>query len=899
MLTNSRGPFQRQWIERAASLPGGHSRETRDEPHHRPPSLDMTIRPARFASARARHDVFACALLAGVVLVLFGRASVTGAVLAPTDSIFFTPFFADEKPAHLRYPGNPLLFDQVYQFVPWRRFAWETLQAGRLPLWNPHSHAGAPFVATMQAAVFYPINLLLVPLPFEQTLAWSAILKLWIAGTLTYLLARRYQLGPPASLISALAFMLSSFLIVWLGHPHTNVAVWLPGILLLDELLLTASSRAQRVRYAALLAVLVGVQFTGGHPETSADVLVIAALYHVLRWSQVILPVRGSLRAKFGHLLLLPGAAVVLGVGLASIQLLPFLEWLPLSAEYHARVSDKFVGAGFWKYLFFLPLAVYPNLYGNPTWPLPPTRSLLPWGQNFNEDVLYVGILPLILAIMALMHWRGRPPQVTVWAVIGGVALGRSLHLPVLDWLNQLPVLSLGNPHRQRLVWSLSMGVLAGFGAQAWWSRSADREPRGSGYWLRLNVTVVALGVLLAIMGAGVLPLIKGTLTAAGRHIAELEFAARVGGAYPLSHYYQRSDEALAKLLWSFRIDNISMYLPALISAASLAATLWVLRGPVQRWTTLPLFLVSLTILDLLAFAWRYNPVISAPSFYPRPAAVARMARDRSLFRFTATGMDLFPDAQMMYGLSDVRSCDFSTQWFSTYVGMIPETFRWISYGTTFQGFSSPLLQVLNLKYVFSTRADFPIGGARADAVLASGASRLWRLGSVQPRSFLVHEALVARDDSQAVRAIRAAPEAVYRRVVLSADAPAPRPMAAAGDSTRGDPSAVIVLRYSAEESVWKVRSTEPGYLVTTDAYYPGWRAYVDGVPTPIYRANIAFRAIEVPEGEHRVVYRYEPTWLPLAVTLEAVSALVIALGLAWSAVRSGGIKRTPAVRPM
>jgi hypothetical protein len=841
-----------------------------------------------------RQDLLACAFLAAIVLTLFGRAAVGGAVLAPTDEIFLTPFFADETPPDFRAPGNPLLEDQVYQFVPWRRFAWASLRAGRLPLWNPYSHAGAPFIATMQGAVFYPINLLLQLVPFEQTFAWSAILKLWIAGTLTYFLARRYRLGWQASLVSALAFMLSSFLVVWLGHPHTNVAVWLPGLVLLDELLLTASSRAERLRYAAVLAVLVAVQFTGGHPETSADVLVAAAMYHVLRWGQMVLPREGPLRAKLGELLLLPSAAVLLGVALASIQLLPFLEWLPLSAEYHARASEaafQIVRTDFWRYLFLVPLAVFPNLYSNPTWPMPPYRSLLPWGQNFNEDVLYVGILPLILAIMALLHWRGRPREVTLWAILGGIALARALQLPVLDWLNQMPVLDLGNPHRQRLVWCLAVAILAGFGAQAWWSGAPDRQARALRHWVRLNVAVVSLGALLAIVGSVILPLMKATLTTAGRHVAEREFA-RAGGLYPLSHYYERADQGLAKVLWSFRIDNLSMYLPSLIAMAALAVTFWTLRRPGRRWAAFRFTLLALITLDLLAFAWRYNPQIPARTFYPEPALASWIAQDRRLFRFTATGLDLFPDAQMMYGLSDVRSIDFSTQWYNAYVAMIPETIHWISYGTTFKDAESPLLRVLNLKYVFSSSSNSPAGGTGADVVDSTRGARLWRLRDVQPRSFLVRSALVTRDDSEAARDLRATPEAVYQRVVLSAPAPALPPAACTGHPGAGAASGVTVARYGAAESAWQVHAPEAEYLVTTDAYYPGWRAYVDGTPTPVYRADIAFRAIEVPPGDHRVVYRYEPTWLPLALTLEELSVLIVASTLVWSIIVSGGTTR-------
>jgi hypothetical protein len=245
----------------------------------------------------------------------------------------------------------------------------------------------------------------------------------------------------------------------------------------------------------------------------------------------------------------------------------------------------------------------------------------------------------------------------------------------------------------------------------------------------------------------------------------------------------------------------------------------------------------------------------------------------------------------MMYGLSDVRSIDFSTQWYNTYVAMIPETIHWLSYGTTFENVKSPLLQVLNLKYVFSSSPDSPAGGTGADVVASTSVARVWRLRDVQPRSFLVSDALVARDDSAAVSALRAAPEAVYRRVVLSAPGPA-HSVGASVHSTIGGESAIAAIRYGPSESVWQVHAPEAGYMVTTDAYYPGWRAYVDGVRTPIYRANIAFRAIEVPAGEHRVVYRYEPAWLPVALILELLSALVVASALAWSVNLSRDTKR-------
>src|SRR5438046_2438425 len=90
--------------------------------------------------------------------------------------------------------------------------------------------------------------------------------------------------------------------------PHTNVAVWLPALVLAGERLLAAPGAAS----IALLAALVGIQFTGGHIETSVDVLFCLSVYYGLRWWQV-----GGRR--LGRLLL-PALAIALGAALAAVQ---------------------------------------------------------------------------------------------------------------------------------------------------------------------------------------------------------------------------------------------------------------------------------------------------------------------------------------------------------------------------------------------------------------------------------------------------------------------------------------------------------------------------------------------------------------------------------------------------
>jgi uncharacterized membrane protein YfhO len=69
----------------------------------------------------------------------------------------------------------------------------------------------------------------------------------------------------------------------------------------------------------------------------------------------------------------------------------------------------------------------------------------------------------------------------------------------------------------------------------------------------------------------------------------------------------------------------------------------------------------------------------------------------------------------------------------------------------------------------------------------------------------------------------------------------------------------VTIASYKPNKAILNCETNQDAFLYVSDTYYPGWRAYVDGKRTKIYRANLAFRAGKVPKGKHTVVFRYVP----------------------------------------
>jgi uncharacterized membrane protein YfhO len=89
--------------------------------------------------------------------------------------------------------------------------------------------------------------------------------------------------------------------------------------------------------------------------------------------------------------------------------------------------------------------------------------------------------------------------------------------------------------------------------------------------------------------------------------------------------------------------------------------------------------------------------------------------------------------------------------------------------------------------------------------------------------------------------------------------------------------SAAVSLTDYANSVILNVDAPGDGWLVLADTDYPGWVATVDGEEVPIYRANLAFRAVQVNAGQHEVRFDYQPGWL-LPGALVSLLALVVAL---------------------
>jgi len=185
--------------------------------------------------------------------------------------------------------------------------------------------------------------------------------------------------------------------------------------------------------------------------------------------------------------------------------------------------------------------------------------------------------------------------------------------------------------------------------------------------------------------------------------------------------------------------------------------------------------------------------------------------------------------------------------------------------------------QLLNVRHVISGAPPEVPGLVPVDEIpdgtlpTQPGALTVYRYEDALPRAWFVHEARSVADDEEAL-GILADPAHDPARIVLLHDV---RPV---GDVASGGGEARVETRRMNPRSLsMLVECEEPGYLVISEWYRPGWRALVDGTPEPILRANYAFQAVYLAAGRHQVLLTYSsPTVGPAA----AVSAWAVVLGV-------------------
>lgn len=590
-----------------------------------------------------------------------------------------------------------------------------------------------------------------------------------------------------------------------------------------------------------------------------------------------------------------------------------------------------------------------PNALGQPV------RDVF-WGvKNYVEGGNYLGIMTLLLAVVAVLGTVGRSHRPETEFLPQKLGFSRS-HVWLLAILALISLLfAFGTPlyallfygvpgykqlhsaFRWVFPYTLAMAGLAGFGLHYLLGAVNSQQSTVNGEQSNVRGRRLLLFTAYCSLATGLLALAAALLSLA----APVPFHAlsqRIVDSSDLA----RSVFASGSDFWGYQWRNVLHF-----GIFALLAGLWLLAASrpsfvsaSRRRTLLTGAAIAILLLDLFLVLGRFNPAADPELLKVTPPSVAflqgeaEQARQAgSLWRITSfegpgTTKTFNANTPWLQGLQDVRGYDsiIPKQYVEYMQAIEPQgqlLYNRISPFYDPASLDDPLTDLLGVRYV-ATELPLDVAGWE---LVHDGEMSIYRNADAFPRAFVAREALLApagevisrtravdlrnvvvleqearapggvqQADSQAERAQRAAASgfqrlpAGYAGQVPSSELPPP-----ASPELR----TATISRYGTREVFVDLNLSDRGWLVLTDAWFPGWKAYLrpfgvegEGVDAegnavetelPVFRADGNFRAVYIPgDGQWTVRFVYSPRSVQLGVYSSFLAVITLMLLMGW-----------------
>ena len=725
--------------------------------------------------------------------------------------------------------ANPVSSDQYtagFSFHAWSA-DWFN-RTGHLPLWNPEIFGGLPFVAAGSGDVFYPTWLLRFVVPVTTAGNLSFFVHYPLAGLFTYLLLRRLRVGWTGSVVGGLAYELTG-LIASYPSPGHDGKLFASTMLPLLLLALVLALRERRWAGYVLLAAATALSLLG-HFQLAYYSLIVAGLFALyLTFEESRDSAGGERVLRLGLAL----AAVLVGFGVAAIQILPFFEYIPFSPRaqgyYGFEGSTSFAIP--WNHVpeFFLK-----NFVGR-SWDTY-------WGSNqlkFHSE--YLGLPVVVLAALGVTVPERR--RHILW--LGGIgllflliSLGAATPFYRVWWTLMPLVKKTRAPGMAFYVVALVTAVFASLGV--------ERALRGEGR--RVMTPVLIIGAIVTLLGA----------TGAFGHVAEVLAGAKAAAA--------RADQAA--ILWGAATSGLAL--------AAVAAVL----GPAHarltpRLRALALILIVGTDLWLNARQfWTYTKPFGRDQLIDRVAATPppyRVLQPPAGGAYPGSTLMAF-DVPELFGYHGNELRYYDELWGGKN--------EWRNLGVL------PLWDLWAVRY-----AILPVGGRTVDSIpgfrrvldsvatFDGGRANLFERLTPAPYARIVSGAVKA--DSTTVVPTLVDPRMDFSRIVLfTNDQPVtPEPLK---EMPPPSPSHAAVTAWQPGRMTITLDPAppKPSYLLVAENWYPDWQVTVDGRRGQLLRGDYSLITVPVPAGTRTVDLTFRSRLYELGRTVTLVSLTLVLVAL-------------------
>lgn len=804
--------------------------------------------------------------------------------------IFFTPFFfggkipIDSNPLYRSYPWRAQAsasvlrerfhardyhhVDQTLQLYPLRNEIRNQLHNGQAPLWTDLVFCGAPLLGNPVGTFSFP-SILQYILPQWIGYSLGIVLEFVLMGWFMFLFCSELKLGRLGALLAGTAFMWNGYFLRWFGViSYVETLLWMPLLLYFAHRCLT---RTDRWAFHGLVFA-VFAQFLGEHSQNWLYNLSLLFLY-----SLALLIRSKDQRLRFGIRIL---GACVLGTLLASPDLLSFYSAFQNSPR-SAEAAPLYEGRNHVSPRKLITIAI-PDFYGRTELNVFSRLILKPntegqgniWrrlvlgelGSVYNRVWVYVGLIPFILALIALTDRRSR-----FWSILGvfPILLLIALNIDFIHRAAQsvVPGFDMLDQTRLLIFTIISFCALSGYGFDRLLSDPVFCKRVAKvciGFAALLAVTITALWLCTSVFATQLVTAADSYFSAQ----AHLDSTAS---------FYTEGAEAIPQM---FRQSIPILIFPFLLLSAFAA---FLFTG-----NKTPAMILLLTVLDLFYHGRTDPPVYfsNASEMYPSTASIDFLKKHQQDYRvleiqnrrpflekplnhysqlglyrrrgnryfdFDAFNFVARPDSLIPYGIRSAGG----------YLSIYPRRFRelWKGRGNDTLQFAKSEEDIdrwkggwIDMQAIRFILADPNAESSVFRAIYRDEGLTIFENTNALPRLFFVDRLAVVPAALEKLRSPDFDPhkEAVVEEPVSFQ--PGSNVLQVSMSVVGQNPGMVRVIS----------RTNKDAVLIFSENYFPGWECNIDGKSANIFRANYTFMGAVIPAGEHTVSFKFSPpefTW--------------------------------------
>lgn len=768
------------------------------------------------------------AILFLIITFAFFYKIFSGNVPMPLDTLTGVNFpWLDYK---WNYPAgipvkNPAISDAIVQYFPWRNLVMNIWKSGQIPLWNPYTFSGTPLMANWQSAPFYPLNIIMLLLANGWGWTFIIIFQVFLSLVFTYLFLREIKLSPVSSLFGAIIFSFSGFMMIYLEYNSpSQAAIWLPLILLLIEKFCKTKSPI----LLPILSCSIFIMLSAGNFQVSAYSLIVSVIYFTVR----VL----NLRNKNSQLkTIITGLTFIfLGITLASIQLFPTFELFINSVR---GLENNLVLYNYGLISLRNIITFFaPDFFGNPV-----TGNS--WAPIYHETTGYFGILTIPFLISAFFNKKNN--LFWLFASIFFASLLLIFDTPIgrIVYTLNVPLFSTSYASRALFLTDFSAAVLASLGLE-----KLKTNPKTV---LRL-ILLVTVFMILVIVSVFII-------------------------IYLSSHGVCFSKDL---------IGHLSISLKNLVLPTALTITLSVIFIVGGKSSIIYAGIIFLTLFDLFRFGLKYNTFTPVRLLYPTTPVIDFLTKNISYYRIDREKANILPpNTWMPYELMSASGYDplyakSYADYYSVYNSTAPGSLY--SRYLELDNYNSIFLDLAGVKYLVVAKRDekgvivdyggesisYKISLTKYKKVFEDRITAVLENTTVMPRALLFNTFDIQKDNFAALTSIYSGYD--FRNKVIVSKAPS---LTIGGSSTSDN---IQIVNYLPNTVELKSTSKNNSIAVLTDAYYPGWKVYIDEKPVDILIADGIFRGVAVPAGTHQIKFVFEPKSFNLGLIISTGSLIVI-----------------------